>query len=75
MRKVLVVESSASSYRVACILCRREYLLSITEKDLERWHSGTDKIQDVFPYLTASERELLISGICGICFDELFPEE
>jgi hypothetical protein len=31
--------------------------------------------QDAFPHLTADERELLISGTCGSCFNAMFPED
>lgn len=31
--------------------------------------------QDAFPYLSADEREMLISGICPTCWDNMFPPE
>jgi hypothetical protein len=32
-------------------------------------------IQDHFPHLTDDERELIISGTCGSCFDDMFGEK
>jgi len=29
-------------------------------------------IQNAFPYLDSGQREILISGICGPCFDKIF---
>lgn len=31
--------------------------------------------QDAFPYLSAEEREMLISGVCGACWNNLFADE
>jgi hypothetical protein len=44
------------------------------EADYERWQNG-EHIQNVAPYLSADDRELLISGMCGKCFDEIFAGE
>ena len=38
------------------------------------WQTGT-LIQCAFPDLTTDQRELLISGICGKCFDRVMGEE
>lgn len=32
------------------------------------------KAQDAFPYLSADERELIISGTCSECWDKLFSD-
>ena len=42
--------------------------------DMGRWQNGS-LIQDAMPYLSADERELLISGTCGTCFDKMFGSE
>ena len=39
----------------------------------ERWQSG-ELIQNVFPELSVNEREMLISSVCGTCFDSLGEE-
>jgi hypothetical protein len=44
------------------------------EMDVAHWEGGA-LIQDALGYLTADERELLISGTCGACFDNMFPPE
>jgi len=41
--------------------------------DMLDWLSGQGFIQDVMPYLSDAERELLLSKTCGDCFDKLFP--
>ena len=43
----------------------------VENDDYQSWQNGK-LIQDAMPYLTISQRELLISGICGTCFDKMF---
>lgn len=37
-------------------------LLPVTNEQIDRWQNG-ELIQNVFPHLTPSEREFLISGV------------
>tara|TARA_Y100000310_G_C20387451_1_gene671140 strand:+ start:362 stop:508 length:147 start_codon:yes stop_codon:yes gene_type:complete len=46
----------------------------VNSKDFISWNNGS-YIQNAMPYLSADERELLISGTCGPCFDVMFAEE
>jgi|TARA_R110002110_G_scaffold359600_1_gene569466 hypothetical protein len=55
-----------------CKVCDTSYIVTAKVDDVCRWQNG-GIIQDVMPYLSADERELLISGTCGSCFDEKFP--
>ena len=57
--------------KIICDICHIEYELTVTEESVDNYRKGM-LIQDAFPYLTPDERELLISGICGKCFDNLF---
>lgn len=57
-----------------CVKCDTEVLISVGYHDYEAWQNG-EFIQDAMPYLTADQREILISGICGDCFDLMFPED
>jgi hypothetical protein len=41
--------------------------------DANEWLNG-GLIQNCFPYLTADERELLMTGIDGEIWDEMFGE-
>lgn len=57
-----------------CMSCKKDHSLQMTRAQYDRWQAG-EHIQDVAPMLTADERELLISGICGKCFDKMFEGE
>lgn len=55
--------------------CTTRQEIKIKTADLARYNKGVH-MQDAFPYLSADQRERLISGICGICWDKMFlPDE
>ena len=56
-----------------CRKCQESHTLLVDIKDLQRWATGS-YIQDVMSYLSADERELLISHTCGKCWDEMFGD-
>lgn len=57
-----------------CWKCLSSSTVEVQTSDLAAWQHG-ELAQNAFPYLSVNERELLISGTCGECFDEMFPEE
>jgi len=57
--------------QVGCISCFNNFPVVVNPLDIELWNGG-ELIQDAFPYLTDSERELLISHVCENCFDKMF---
>jgi hypothetical protein len=57
---------------VECVHCGTEHILWVNEQDFLDWTSGVGYIQDMLPYLSANERELLISGTCGVCWTRMF---
>lgn len=54
-----------------CDRCAENHQLRVNEQDYIDWQNGKH-IQDAMPYIPAEAREVLISGICGECFDDLF---
>lgn len=56
-----------------CKTCSKRIMLQFSASDYRRWKSG-ELIQRAMPYLTADERELLMTGQCGKCFDKMFEE-
>ena len=57
----------------ACRKCGDRHTMLVCITDYADWQMGK-YIQDAMPYLSADERELLISGICGPCFDKMFGD-
>ena len=54
--------------------CGDRQTVLVKKTDLRAWKNG-EYIQNAMPYLNVDERELLISGTCGPCFDNMFPDE
>ena len=57
-----------------CNRCKGQTEMMVDVNDYTLWENGT-LIQDAMPYLSDAEREVLISGTCGSCFDEMFGGE
>lgn len=57
-----------------CKICEDEFDLDVTSSQLFQWKQGA-LIQRVFSYLNADERELIMTGMCGKCYDELFYDD
>jgi len=58
-----------------CIFCGNTEEIIVKEKDYEAYLRGEGHIQEIFPYLTADQREIMISGICGKCFDGILEDD
>ena len=53
---------------VTCLMCEIPHEICFDKIGWLRWRSG-EHIQQAMPYLTSDEREILISKICGRCYD------
>lgn len=60
---------------VVCNVCSGLYVVVCDANKYEKWRNGDGLIQDLLPELNADQREILISGTCGACFDIMFPPE
>lgn len=76
----LNVASLDPDFKVAvrgpCYQCSTPQEVIVDDAALRKFRAG-GFAQDCFPGLTADQREFLISGICGECWDKMFggPEE
>ena len=62
------------SYATQCPFCRRISTIKMTREGFDRWQSGVH-VQDAFPSMSIDDRETLISGSCGKCFDTEYRSE
>ena len=67
-----MVSSKLVHYPVNCNYCHSEHIILAERQDLEAWLSGDKYIQDALSYLSAGERELLISGTCDTCWKNMY---
>lgn len=59
-----------SKHGFSCRDCGKAVELELSQEQIDRYNNGA-LAQNAFPHLTPDEREIIISGICGECFDEL----
>ena len=57
-----------------CPFCGHAHEVEVNEMDYWDWQDG-ELAQNAFPYLSADEREMLISGICPTCWDKMFGSD
>lgn len=58
-----------------CPVCGSFTTIHVSPKTLQLYRSGFARIQDIFPELTADEREVIQSGICNKCWNEKSIDE
>jgi len=57
-----------------CPFCGHINEIGVNEDDYWDWQDG-ELVQNAFPYLSADEREVLISGLCYDCQSDLFEDD
>ena len=70
----MIMSVEKTTLWATCNRCKDQVEMKVVQVDYEAWENGK-LIQDAMPYLSADEREVLISGICGPCFDKMFGGE
>ena len=70
-----MVAANGQIYDIQCKHCSIVYQIIANSDDMQSWVSGEGYIQDVLGYLSAGERELLISGTCNNCWKEMFGDD
>ncbi len=58
-----------------CPNCGKEWSVDVYVEDFEKFARGEGLVQEIFPYLSADDREFFISGICPKCWDMIFVPE
>ena len=71
------VSHNSKSYSLIgkCIQCKCHQRLVVSAEEWANYNFRQMAVQDAFPNMSAGDREWLISGICGTCFDKLFAED
>jgi hypothetical protein len=68
-------EAKTIAVPLKCIECGHEEAPTVDADKYLRWKDGEGHVQHMFPELSDDTRELMISSICGKCFDSLFGNE
>jgi len=56
----------------ACSECGYYVIISGTEKQWKQYDEGKILIQHIFPEVCPEDREIMLSNICGYCYDRMF---
>ena len=57
---------------IKCPHCSKINNIYMSKKKYDEYINQKDLIQNIFPDITPQEREILISGICPDCWNEIF---
>ena len=71
-RKEIFKMTKTINLITTCPFCGQEHTITVDEWDYQLWYFADLPAQKAFPYLSADEREMLISGICPTCWEKTF---
>jgi hypothetical protein len=57
---------------IKCEFCRSLYPVQAPASEWARWYSERPLVQNCFPNMPAGQRELLVSGTCDDCWNDMF---
>jgi hypothetical protein len=58
-----------------CLITDTEFSVSVRRADLENWLAMQSYAEEAFPYLSATDREFLLSGFSPAGWAQVFPPE
>ena len=58
-----------------CPMCGRKHDIVVDAEAYTNWRTGKGLIQECFPDMSAEEREMLITGTCPECWNDMFSDE
>jgi len=58
-----------------CNNCGHLFIINVNKEDFNKYMRHEEYIQDALPYLTAGERELILSKTCDDCYNKMFELE
>jgi hypothetical protein len=61
--------------KLTCVGCNQEVLIRVKGKEMFELQTSSKLIQNILPNHTPDEREMFISQICGVCWQELVQED
>ena len=57
-----------------CLGCGTHATFTMTKEQFDQYQAG-EHVQRIFPDWSEDDREMLISGTCPTCWEDIFPEE
>lgn len=69
------MEKSVCIVKYTCKKCGKVYEFPVFVDDLEKYTKRQEHIQYALPYVSSGYRELMISHICPICWNEIMKSD
>lgn len=60
------------THTINCFHCGETNIITLDFMSYMRWYNGDGLIQDIFPNLSADERELIMTGTHPDCWKAIF---
>lgn len=57
-----------------CPTCDTRQMVKVHTENYFKWRRGEGHVQDLMPYLSANDREALMTGICPRCWSGMIEE-
>ena len=67
--------SDTATFSKSCIHCEAKHIFKLSSTDYDDVFYKRRFMQEIFPELSMDQRELMISGTCKSCWDEIFPPD
>ncbi len=64
------VDATTTALEITCPMCNSTHIISVDTDGLKAYENGA-LVQQAFPNLDTYAREMIISGICPLCWDEM----
>jgi hypothetical protein len=61
-------------YLNKCVHCHKTNHILLNNTHLSRWKDDMEYAQNVFHWLSADDREVLMTGIHPECWNEIYPD-
>lgn len=68
-------QAATLEVEVTCIVCGTTKKIQVPESGFKAWYNRGVLIQSAMPSVPAEDREMMMSQICGKCFEEMFADD
>ena len=69
------MEKSVCIVKLTCRECGNTFEFPVFVDDLEKYTERKEGIQYALPYVSSDYRDLMISGICPVCWDKILEAD
>ena len=57
-----------------CRKCKTKVSFMVYADDWDSWRANEEYIEDAFWYIPPDQREMLLSRVCGTCWNKMFGD-